>query len=133
MTLKESTRPVEALQAGARTATVNGSGIDLWDSLSGRASEITFVLSSAAGTGTTPTLNAIIQESDDNSTFTDVATANIVEGSQFAQVTTVASFQERTVKRTKRFVRIREVIAGTTPSFTNAVVAILGTAADEPI
>lgn len=125
MGLREETKPFEGLAAAARTATVNGSGADLWG-VAGRAREVIAVLSSAAGTGTTPTLDVKLQESDDNSSFTDIAAANIAGGAQFAQVTTVASFQERIYRPQKRYVRAVATIGGTTPSFTCAVILFAG-------
>lgn len=91
------------------------------------------MLSSAAGTGTTPTLDLKLQQSDDNSTFTDVPIAQNVDGTAFAQVTTVASFQERTYKPQSRYVRAVATIGGTTPSFNCAAILIAGAALDEPI
>ena len=66
--------------------------------------------------GTTPTLDGKIQESSDNSTWTDIA------GATFTQVTATGNYQAITFDRTKRYVRYLGTIAGTTPSFAVAVV-----------
>lgn len=47
----------------ARTATANGTGVDLQQ----YSGDVAVVLDSAAGTGTTPTLDVKLQDSADNS------------------------------------------------------------------
>lgn len=100
----------------AQTATGNGTGVDLqqYEGL------VAIVLNSAAGTGTTPTLDVKIQDSADNSSFADVA------GAAFAQVTNAASTQKITInaESVRRYIRIVRTIGGTTPSFTFDVVAL---------
>jgi hypothetical protein len=137
MTLKESTQPFVTLVAGSRAAgSANGTSEDLWDDASGRAREVTFVLSAAAGG--TGSVAFVIEESDDNTTFTTVADVNIVGdgpggsgGSQFANVTTSASFQERTIRPQKRWVRVRYTV--TTGPQVFAVIGIAGQALEGPI
>jgi hypothetical protein len=76
------------------------------------------VLDSAAGTGTAPTLNAVLQDSPDNITFTNVA------GGAFAPVTGAGVSQQRLNLDSNvlnKFLRVATVIAGTTPSFTFSV------------
>ena len=129
MTLKESTQPFVTLAAGSRAAgSGNGTSEDLWDVASGKAREVTFVLSAAGGTGT---LDVVIEESDDNTAFTTVAAANIVGdspggtgGVAFTQVTTGASFQERTIRPQKRYVRCRYTVVTGPQVF--AVIGIAG-------
>lgn len=65
--------------------------------------------------GTTPTLNGKIQESDDGSTWGDIA------GATFTQVTASSNYQAITFDRTKRYVRYVGTVAGTSPSFALAV------------
>jgi len=97
----------------ARTTTANGTGVDVTD-YEGVA---TVLLTSAAGTGTTPTLDVKLADSADNSTWADIP------GATFAQVTTAASEQLLAfdVQAARKFVRAQCTIAGTTPSFTFAV------------
>lgn len=64
-----------------------------------------------AVSGTTPTLAGKIQESDDNSTFTDIA------GVTFTTVTAANNLQIISFQRTKRYVRYYRTLGGTTPSF----------------
>ena len=103
---------VELLTKTARTASIDSSWLDLED-----RSASDFVLDSAAGTGTTPTLDVKIQHSIDQVVIFDAASG------AFTQVTTVASTQRLALKDLMRYVRARAVIAGTTPSFNFGVKA----------
>ena len=96
----------------ARTASVDSDWVDLED-----RSASDFVLDSAAGTGTTPTLDVKIQHSIDQSVIFDVASGS------FTQVTTVASTQRLALKDLMRYVRARTTIGGTTPSFNFGIKA----------
>ncbi|MBT9156899.1 MAG: hypothetical protein DDT37_01890 [Firmicutes bacterium] len=97
----------------ARTTTGNGASIDIKDYI-GRGK---VMLDCAAGTGTTPTLDIVIQHSVDNVTFIPVP------GAVFAQVTTAARQQQigLDLDAAHRHVRIAFTIAGGTPSFTFSV------------
>lgn len=97
----------------ARTTTANGSGVDL-QAVKGGA---IVIVDSAAGTGTTPTLDLKLQSSPDNSTWTDVS------GAAFTQIINAASQQIFGIDVTKcqRYVRAVATIGGTTPSFTFSV------------
>ena len=102
-----------ALAAAARrTSTLTGTAIDVLE-YEGVA---LVLLNTAAGTGTTPTLDVKLQHSDDNSTFGDVTSG------AFSQVTDVAGTagvkaMKVNVSDLKRYVRVVGTIAGTTPSF----------------
>lgn len=63
----------------------------------------------SAVSGTSPTLNVTIQESDDDSTYTDLV--------KFPQITAVGRHM-RLVQSAKRYLRADYVVGGTTPSFT---------------
>lgn len=101
---------VNLLPTAARTATANGTGVDVRD-YEGKG---TVVLDSAAGTGTTPTLDVKLQDSDDNSTFADIS------GATFTQVAADAARQNIALdfNNVKRYVRAVSTIGGTSPSFT---------------
>src|SRR4051812_876213 len=71
-----SHRPVTA------TASANGTGVDTQG-----YTDAVVVLEVGTVSGTTPTLNVKVQESDDNSTFSDVT------GATFTQVTATGSSQ----------------------------------------
>jgi len=106
------------LPPAARTATANGTGLDIKDFLGGG----TVVLHSAAGGGTTPTMNVKLQDSADNSTFADVS------GKTFTEVDDTAggSLQEMEVDldSLRRYIRLVVTIAGTSPSFACDAVLI---------
>jgi hypothetical protein len=65
-----------------------------------------------------PILAGKIQESSDNTAWTDVA------GATFTSVTASNNLQTITFDRTKRFVRHARTVAGTGPTF--ALVAVIG-------
>ena len=104
------------LIAGTYTADANGAGADL----QGYQGVLKIILDSGAGGGTTPTLDVKIQDSTDNSSFTDVV------GKTFAQVTTIASLQSLGIdtRAVRRYIRAVLTIAGTSPTFGLAVVVI---------
>lgn len=95
-----------------RTVTGNSGWVDIGD-----AKELVAQLDSAAGTGTTPTLNVKLQTSYDGAD----ATAVDVPSGAFTQVTTVASAQIAAMTAVHRFVKVVWTIAGTTPSFNFGV------------
>jgi len=107
---------VSLLPTAAHAATVNGASVEMHRH-SGRAA---LVLESAAGTGTSPTLDVSLEDSDDGVSWAATGVA-------FAQVTTVASRQMLgvDVDSLRRHVRARAVIGGTGPSFTFAVIALV--------
>jgi hypothetical protein len=100
----------------ARTATGQTSGIDLKD----YDGDVVFLLDSAAGTGTSPTLDVTIEDSADDSSFAAITDA------AFTQVTGTASAQKLVVNKdsARRYVRVKYTIGGTTPSFTFSVNAV---------
>ena len=101
-----------------RTATGQTSGIDL------RAydGDVLFLLDSAAGGGSSPTLDVTIEESADNSSFAAVASGAVA----FTQVTGTASAQKVALNKddAKRYVRIKYTIGGSSPTFTFSVNAV---------
>lgn len=110
---------IDALELvpGARTTTTgNGTGVDIRD-YEGIA---TIILSVGAGGGTTPTLDIKIQDSADNSSFTDVT------GKAFTQVTTTASKQTMSldIDNVRRYVRAVKTVGGTSPTFDGSVVMV---------
>ncbi len=102
------------LGAGARTASASGSGVDLQPLTHAGGRAMKAFVDVAAVSGTTPTLDLKMQESDDNSSWSDIA------GAAFVQKTAVGqdSIHFRTIKR---YVRVVATIGGTTPSFTFGV------------
>lgn len=97
----------------ARTATGQTSGIDLQQ----YDGDVVFVLDSAAGTGTSPTMDVTIEDSADNSSFAAIT------GAAFTQVAGTASAQKLVISKdeARRYVRVKYTIGGTSPSFTFSV------------
>lgn len=87
--------------------TTNGTAIDMIDA-DGRCFAIQVI--GAVG-GTTPSLTGKIQESSDNSTWTDVS------GVMFTAVTASSNVQTIVFDRTKRYLRHHRTVSGTTPTF----------------
>jgi hypothetical protein len=91
--------------------TNSGASIDMIDA-DGRCFAIQAI--GAVG-GTSPSQTGKIQESADNSTWTDVA------GATFATVTAANNLQTIVFDRTKRYLRHFRTTTGTGPSFALAV------------
>ena len=98
----------------AVTATATSSAIDLLEF----DGDILLVLDSAAGTGSSPTLDIKLTNSDASSgTYTDLS------GATFTQVTGSASMQTLVINKdsAERYVKIVQTIGGSTPSFTFSI------------
>lgn len=108
--LGEHVNPIASLDAGDATASGNGSGVDTRG-----YGEAAVVVSVGAVSGTAPTLDIKLQESDDDVTYADVA------GAAFAQMTAsdANSVKKGSVdlSQRKRYLRLVRTIAGTSPSF----------------
>lgn len=111
----------------ALSATANSTGFDLQGAVSGNPStatnyegQIAFIADVKNVSGTTPTLAYKLQESDDNSTFTDVTNGG------FTSLTTVASLQKVVVNKDslKRYVRVAFTLGGTSPVYAVSVIAV---------
>lgn len=100
--------PAQTLAPAARTASANGTGVDL------QGFESATVLFST-GAITDGTHTPKLQESDDNSTFTDVAAADLI--GSFSAVTSASggnAVQEVGYKGTKRYIRVAVTVSGAT-------------------
>lgn len=100
-----------------RTATVSGTGVDVTDFVG----ELAVILNSAAGGGTSPTLNVKLQDSDAVAgSYADIS------GATFTQVIGAASAQKIAVKvdGLNKFIRAVGTITGTSPVFTFSVNAV---------
>lgn len=115
--IAQSLQLATLIAPAAVTATANQTGVDI----STYVGELAVILTSAAGTGTTPTLDVKLQESDAvGGTYTDIS------GAAFTQVTTAASVQKINVQvdGLKQFVRVVDTVSGTSPSFTRGVALV---------
>lgn len=77
----------------------------------GFAADVVLMVQCAAATGTSPTLNVVLEESVDNSTWTAVA------GGAAPQLTAAGSSTSN-ARLTKSYVRVTSTIGGTTPAIT---------------
>ena len=99
---------------GAVTSTATSSAIDLLE----YDGDVLLILDSAAGTGTSPTLDVKITNSDaSGGTYTDLS------GAAFTQVVDAASMQTLVINKdsAERFIKIVQTISGSSPSFTFSV------------
>jgi len=123
--VKDETKPVVSFRPQDLTVTGNGIGVD-----TSRFNSCSVVLEVGAVSGSSPTLDIKIQESDDNSSFSDVV------GATFVQVTGADNSQELAVENLnttrKKFLRAVATVAGGSPSFIASVVFVLGRAEITP-
>lgn len=102
----------EVVAKSARVSTGNSGWFDIGD-----ARELVLQLDSAAGTGTTPTLDVKLQTSFDG---TDATAADVPTGA-FTQVITAASVQIKSLTAIHRYVKVVWTIGGGGPSFNFGV------------
>ena len=105
------------LIAGTFTADTNGIDVDL----QGYQGVLKVILNSGAGGGTTPTLDAKIQDSADNSVFADIPDKVFIQVTDAGMSIQVLGIDTRTVKR---YIRVALAITGTSPTFGLAVTAV---------
>jgi len=122
MLIQQNLEKLELLSfhpTAARTATGNGTGLDLRQ-LDG---DVVLILdSAAAGAGTNPTLDVTVEHSDSLS-----ADYTAISGAAFTRVTSTASQQKLVISKdeAKRYVRVTYTIGGTSsPSFTFSVTGV---------
>ena len=98
----------------AVTSTATSAAIDLKE----YDGDVSLILTSAAGTGSSPTLDVKVQDSD-----TDGGTYGDLSGAAFTQVTDSASMQVITFSKdeAKRYIKIVQTVGGSTPSFTFSI------------
>jgi hypothetical protein len=123
MDIKQNQDVQNSLAPAARTATANGSGVDL-------ANFASATVAFSVGTITDGTHTPKVQESDDNSTFTDVGAADLI-GTLAALASNVN--QRVGYRGTKRYVRAVTTIAGATTGGVYAGVVIRGDARKQPV
>lgn len=109
---------------GARTASANGTGVDL-QGYDGALVVVT------ADTITDGTHTPKVQESDDNATFTDVASTDLV-GTALVAIT-AASVQKIAYVGAKRYIRAVVTVAGATTGGKYAVGVTRGFPARQPL
>ncbi len=102
------------LSPAALTASSNGAGVDLqpYTNVAGR--NMKAILHVGAVSGTNPTMTVKMQQSSDNTNFSDIP------GAAFSQKTTGPAIDELHFVATQRYVRAVATLGGTTPSFQTA-------------
>mgnify|MGYP000966908131 CR=1 FL=1 len=110
--------------SGNRNASVNGTGVDLqvYDGA---------VVIVTGDTVTDGTHTPKVQESDDNSSYTDVAAADLV-GTALVAIT-AASVQKVSYVGAKRYIRAVVTVAGATTGAKFAAVVVRGYPARQPL
>ncbi len=110
----EKVTVVAGVATAAVTSTATSGSIDLLE----YDGDVLLILDSAAGGGSSPTLDIKLTESDETGgTFTDLS------GATFTQVVDAASMQTLTINKdsSKRFVRIVQTVGGSSPTFTFSI------------
>ncbi len=103
-----------AVASASVSATATSSAIDLKDF----DGDVLLVLNCAAGTGSSPTLDVKVQDSDETGgTYGDLS------GAAFTQVTTSASLQTLEVNKDecKRFIKVVQTVGGSSPVFVYGI------------
>lgn len=82
------------------------------------SNNVTAVLVVGNAAGTSPTMDAKMQESTDNTTWTDVASG------AFTQVTASSQVQALSIMPTKRYLRSTGTVGGTTPVLETTILVV---------
>ena len=110
----EKVTVVAGVATAAVTSTATSSAIDLLE----YDGDVLLILDSAAGGGSSPTLDIKLTESDETGgTYTDLS------GATFTQGTGSASMQKLEINKdsSKRFIKIVQTIGGSSPTFTFSI------------
>lgn len=119
---------VESLAPASRTATANGTGVDLRD-----FNSATVIIELGAAGGTSPSFTFEVQESDDDSTYTAVADADLL-GDDEPVATEAAAPVKIGYSGTKRYLRVAiTAVSGTSPTLLCAASVVRGHAALSPV
>ncbi len=127
--VKNNIKILEHIPAARRTAAgaINGTTVDL----QGQAiTNLSFLIS--AGTVTTATLDANVQWSDDNSTWTNEATGG-ANDTAITQLSAAGRARLHVPVPTHRYYRTVGTVGGATPTVDFGVVAVLGGTRHLPI
>ena len=110
----EKVTVVAGVATAAVTSTATSSAIDLLE----YDGDVVLILDSAAGGGSSPTLDIKLTEcATTGGTYTDLS------GATFTQVTGSASMQTLAINKDecKRFIKIVQTIGGSSPTFTFSI------------
>lgn len=125
--LENDLNPVSSVRHDRQAAAANGTGV----ALAGYEGALA-VLDVAAVGGTTPTATYKLQESDDNSAYNDVSTADMGGDAQ-PTAFSAAGLVARGYYGVKKYLRWRlDALSGTSPTATATGQIILGNARHQP-
>lgn len=125
--IKSNIKVMPSLAPASLTAAANGDGIDL---LGFDAACVEF--NAGAIGGTTPSFTFEVQESDDNTTFTAVAAADL-QGTAPVVTTTNAGVTVVGYLGAKRYIRaVAKTVSGTSPTLLCAASVVLGNPSLKP-
>ena len=117
----QSVTALTLVAPSTRTATVTGTGVDLSPYVNTVNTNLKIVADVGTVTGTTPTLDITVEESDSSGSGYSAIT-----GAAFTQITaTGTGAVEIHTKTNKRYIRAVGTIGGTTPSFPLAIWALV--------
>lgn len=123
MDIKQTQDVQNSLAPAARTATANGTGVDLANFAS---ATVAFVV----GTITDGTHTPSVEESDDNSVYTAVAAADLI--GSLSNLTSNTN-QRVGYRGTKRYIRAKTTVTAATTGGVYAGVVIRGDARKQPV
>ena len=113
---------VQSLAPASRTATGNGTGVDLRD----YSAAVAIIDTGTAG-GTSPSFTFELQESDDNSTFTAVANADLIGTEPVITTSNDVAVYELGYLGSKRYIRVAiTAVSGTSPTLLCSACVVRG-------
>lgn len=125
--IKSNIKVFSGILPQSLTAAANGTGVDLQG-----YDKAAVVFHAGAIGGTTPSFTFAVQESDDNTTFTDVAAADL-QGTAPVVTTTNAGVTVVGYLGSKRYIRpIAKTVTGTTPTLLASACVVASDAALSP-
>lgn len=124
----DAVKSVVSLVPAVRTSSANGTGIDI---LAYNSAKLVFQAGATDFTSTDETYAIKVQESADNSTFTDIsgATGSVTAANDTVQI----RLDGLNRGSAKRYIRAVITIGGTSPSCACSAVFELGRAVAEPV
>ncbi len=123
--------PSTSINAQAVTATLNGTGVDL----RGFDSAMVLIDAGLAG-GTSPSFTVVVQESDDDATYTAVAAGDLQGGGQLTAITTAndQAIYKRGYIGAKRYLRVAvTAVSGTSPTLPLSASIVRGHPHGQPV
>lgn len=102
---------LDAIPIESISASQNQTGLDIRPYINTNGENMLAYINIDNVSGTTPTCDVKVQESDDDATYTDIT------GATFTQVTTTAATEVIFFQTNKRYVRFVVTLGGTSPVY----------------